>query len=49
MLENAIIIPLKVLKDPKPKMNPSILDIVFHPTQPWIFSCGADNKINLWT
>lgn len=26
-----------------------VLDIQFHPTQPWIFSCGADNTFRLWT
>jgi ribosome biogenesis protein ERB1 len=25
-----------------------VLDIVFHKTQPWIFSCGADNTAKLW-
>lgn len=25
-----------------------VLDIVFHPTQPWIFSSGADGKIFLY-
>lgn len=26
-----------------------VLDIEFHPTQPWIFSSGADGTLRLWT
>jgi len=49
MLENALIVPLKVLKGHQIKNDLGVLDIVFHPTQPWIFSSGADHRIFLWT
>lgn len=49
MMQNALIIPLKELKMHTVKKDLGVLDITFHPTQPWIFSCGADHRIFLWT
>ncbi len=43
MLENALILPLKVLKGHNINDDLGVLDIEFHPTQPWVFSCGADH------
>ena len=25
-----------------------VLDVAFHPTQPWLFSCGADGTVRLF-
>ncbi|EGR31248.1 hypothetical protein IMG5_115080 [Ichthyophthirius multifiliis] len=47
--ENALIIPLKVLKGHNIHNSLGVLDIIFHPNQPWIFSAGADHRIFLWT
>eukprot|EP00828_Plagiopyla_frontata_P030545 TRINITY_DN3983_c0_g1_i4.p1 TRINITY_DN3983_c0_g1~~TRINITY_DN3983_c0_g1_i4.p1 ORF type:complete len:270 (-),score=27.45 TRINITY_DN3983_c0_g1_i4:126-842(-) len=47
--QNPLIVPLKVLKGHTIKNELGVLDIVFHPTQPWIFSAGADHKLILWT
>ncbi|GAM20150.1 hypothetical protein SAMD00019534_033250, partial [Acytostelium subglobosum LB1] len=48
-MQNALIVPLKILR--KHRSTPDglgVLDIVFHPTQPWIFSAGADSTIRLF-
>ncbi|EAS04137.2 ribosome biogenesis protein bop1, putative (macronuclear) [Tetrahymena thermophila SB210] len=47
--ENALILPVKVLKGHTVHNSLGVLDIVFHPTQPWIFSAGSDHRIFLWT
>jgi ribosome biogenesis protein ERB1 len=43
------IVPLKILKGHKVVNDLGILHIEFHPTQPWIFTCGADGDIILFT
>jgi len=49
LMQNALILPLKVLKGHKPTKEWGVCDVVFHPKQPWLFSAGIDNKIILWT
>jgi len=49
LMQNPLILPLKVLKGHKATKDWGVFDVVFHPKQPWIFSAGADNKIILWT
>lgn len=49
LMENALIVPLKILKGHQVLDDLGVLDVQFHPTQPWIFSCGADHKVILWT
>jgi len=49
MMENATIVPLKVLKGHQVKKELGVLDIEWHPTQPWICSAGADGTCRLWT
>jgi ribosome biogenesis protein ERB1 len=50
LMQNALIVPVKVLKAHKPDKatNLGTLDVKFHPTQPWLFTCGADGEIKLW-
>ena len=48
LLTNALIVPLKMLKGHSIVDHIGVLDIAFHPTQPWIFSCGADGAIHLY-
>lgn len=48
-MQNALIVPLKILQGHSVKEDLGVLDIKFHPKQPWIFSAGADHKIILWT
>jgi ribosome biogenesis protein ERB1 len=45
---NARIVPLKVLKGHATADDLGVLDCLFHPTQPWIFSAGADSTIRLY-
>ena len=49
MMENATIVPLKVLKGHTVKKELGVLDLDWHPTQPWLVSAGADGTCRLWT
>jgi len=49
LLQNPFIVPLKVLRGHEVVKDLGVLDIVFHPYQPWIFSCGADGTVRLYT
>lgn len=49
LMKNALIVPLKILKGHKVVDEVGVLDICFHPTQPWIFSAGADHNLILWS
>eukprot|EP01017_Pseudomicrothorax_dubius_P036383 TRINITY_DN5201_c0_g1_i15.p1 TRINITY_DN5201_c0_g1~~TRINITY_DN5201_c0_g1_i15.p1 ORF type:complete len:523 (+),score=136.10 TRINITY_DN5201_c0_g1_i15:1394-2962(+) len=49
LTQNALIVPVKILKGHKVKDDLGVLDAVFHPLQPWAFSAGADHKIIMWT
>ena len=49
LMKNALIVPVKVLKGHKIVDDLGVLDICFHPTQPWIFSAGADHNVILWS
>jgi len=48
LLQNPFIVPLKILKGHEVVDDLGVLDIVFHPTQPWLFSAGADKTIRLY-
>lgn len=49
LLQNPLIVPVKVLKGHAPARDLGVLDVLFHPTQPWLFSSGADATIRLFT
>lgn len=49
LLQNPLIVPVKVLKGHRVERNLGVLDCCFHPTQPWIFSSAADNTIRLFS
>uniref|UniRef100_A0A8C2T7R4 Ribosome biogenesis protein BOP1 n=1 Tax=Coturnix japonica TaxID=93934 RepID=A0A8C2T7R4_COTJA len=49
LLQNPLLVPVKVLKGHALTMDLGVLDVVFHPTQPWVFSSGADGTIRLYT
>ncbi|KAF0268882.1 hypothetical protein FOG51_02262 [Hanseniaspora uvarum] len=49
LLKNVLIVPLKKLKGHKVTHNVGVLDLCWHPKQPWLFSCGADGTARLWT
>ena len=46
--QNALIVPLKILRAHTSHDVQGVLDVVFHPTQPWLFSAGADGTIALF-
>ncbi|KAG1701354.1 Ribosome biogenesis protein bop1-B [Nymphon striatum] len=49
LLQNPLIVPVKVLRGHKTNDDLGVLDCIFHPTQPWLFSSGADHGIHLYT
>mgnify|MGYP001249387844 CR=1 FL=1 len=46
--QNALVVPLRILRAHAPYDCEGVLDCVFHPTQPWLFSAGADKSIFLF-
>lgn len=49
LMSNALIVPVKILRGHTTTDRLGTMCVVFHPTQPWIFSGGADGVINLFT
>ena len=49
LLKNPLIVPVKILKGHKVVSDLGVLCCEFHPTQPWLFSSGADHTIRLFT
>ena len=41
-------LPVKVLKGHSLYDELGVLDVAFHPEQPWALSAGADGTIRLW-
>ena len=48
LIQNPLIVPVKILKGHKIAERLGVMDMMFHPTLPWLFSCGSDGKIILW-
>jgi ribosome biogenesis protein ERB1 len=42
------LVPLKILRGHRKAYSLGVQDIQFHPTQPWLFSCGSDRIARLW-
>ena len=49
LLQNALIVPVKILRGHQKQGLLGVTDVTFHPTQPWLFSAGADGMIHLYT
>lgn len=49
LMENATIVPLKVLRGHQVKKELGVLDLDWHPREPWCVSAGADGICRLWT
>lgn len=47
-IHNALIVPLKVLRGHSVSGDLGVLDTVFHPTQPWIITAGADGTVRIY-
>jgi ribosome biogenesis protein ERB1 len=48
LMENATIVPLKVLKGHQVKSRLGVMDVDWHPREPWCVSAGADGTCRLW-
>lgn len=48
LMRNPLIVPVKILRGHSTTNNLGVLTHEFHPTQPWIFTGGADGKIILF-
>eukprot|EP00539_Tryblionella_compressa_P005109 CAMPEP_0178767084 /NCGR_PEP_ID=MMETSP0744-20121128/19435_1 /TAXON_ID=913974 /ORGANISM="Nitzschia punctata, Strain CCMP561" /LENGTH=842 /DNA_ID=CAMNT_0020422901 /DNA_START=12 /DNA_END=2540 /DNA_ORIENTATION=- len=48
LMRNPLIVPVKILRGHSVRNKHGVLNISFHPTQPWIFSAGADGRIFLY-
>ncbi|XP_012272318.1 ribosome biogenesis protein BOP1 homolog [Orussus abietinus] len=49
LMQNPLIVPLKRLCDHELFNDFGILDVAFHPVQPWVFSAGADSTIRMYS
>ncbi|XP_057338087.1 ribosome biogenesis protein BOP1 homolog [Microplitis mediator] len=49
LLQNPLIVPLKNLVNHEKFNDFGILDVMFHPIQPWVFSAGADSTIRMYS
>lgn len=49
LLQNPLLVPVKVLRGHKLTRDLGVLDVAFHPTQPWVFSSGADGTVRLFS
>ncbi|KAL8726853.1 MAG: hypothetical protein Q9181_005907 [Wetmoreana brouardii] len=48
MMENATIVPVKVLRGHGVRKELGVLDLDWHPREPWCVSAGADGTCRLW-
>ena len=48
LLKNPLLVPLKILRGHSVSADLGVLSVVFHPTQPWLVSAGADGDIRLF-
>lgn len=49
LMQNPLIVPLKKLWGHEKKDDFCVMSVIFHPTQPWVFSSGADGTIRLFS
>eukprot|EP01134_Creolimax_fragrantissima_P004760 CFRG4760T1 len=48
--QNALIVPVKVLEGhTRTNAGVGVMDVKFHPTQPWLFTCSATGELKMWT
>ena len=49
LLQNPTIVPVKLLRGhSRADDDLGVLDLVWHPRRPWLFSAAADGLIKLW-
>jgi ribosome biogenesis protein ERB1 len=49
LMENATIVPVRVLRGHSKKGALGVMDVDWHPRLPWCVSAGADGTVRLWT
>lgn len=49
LMENATIVPVKMLRGHKVVSKLGVMDVDWHPKHPWCISAGADGTCRLWT
>uniref|UniRef100_A0A7G3AYA7 Ribosome biogenesis protein BOP1 homolog n=1 Tax=Lutzomyia longipalpis TaxID=7200 RepID=A0A7G3AYA7_LUTLO len=49
LLQNPLIVPLKKLETHEKVNDFGVFSVVWHPSQPWVFSTGGDKTIRLYT
>jgi len=49
LLQNALIVPLKLLQNTGMSKDAGVANCIFHPKQPWVFSTAANHVIKLWS
>ena len=47
--QNALVVPVKILRGHQTIEGVSVMDCKFHPLQPWIISCGSDRTVRLYS
>ncbi|GBF97452.1 hypothetical protein Rsub_10375 [Raphidocelis subcapitata] len=48
LLTNPLIVPVKVLRGHRVVDHTGVMDVAFHPSQPWVFTAGADGEALLF-
>ncbi len=48
MLQNPLIVPVKVLRGHEQVRSEGVIAVAFHPKQPWVFTAGADGTARLF-
>jgi len=48
LMQGPLIVPVKRLREHAVNQGFGVLDCMWHPTQPWLFTGGADHQAFLW-
>jgi ribosome biogenesis protein ERB1 len=48
LMRNPLVVPVKILRGHSVVNKLGVIAFAWHPTQPWLFSAGADGKIHLY-
>jgi len=48
LMQSPQIVPVKRLRDHAVNQGLGVLDCTWHPSQPWLFTAGADGRVFLW-
>jgi ribosome biogenesis protein ERB1 len=48
LMRNPLVVPVKILRGHTVTKKYGVLSVIFHPTQPWLFTGGSDGKLFLW-